>query len=93
LSDARSIPCGTPGVRDLWADKRRLVERTPHPMHGTLIEIRLTAQGREVFEAADACVAAWAKPHSDITGKILNQREAWQTGVNIFGPLLQPSAK
>ncbi len=39
-------------------DRSGLIERTPHPMHGTLIEIRLTAQGREVFEAADARVAA-----------------------------------
>lgn len=37
-------------------DKRGLIERRPHPMHGTLIEIRLTRQGRELFERADARV-------------------------------------
>lgn len=36
---------------------RGLVQRTPHPMHGTLIEIRLTPQGRDLFERADARVA------------------------------------
>ncbi|BBA95990.1 putative MarR family transcriptional regulator [Actinacidiphila reveromycinica] len=36
---------------------RGLVERTPHPMHGTLIEIRLTPQGRDLFERADARVS------------------------------------
>ena len=36
---------------------RGLVQRTPHPMHGTLIEIRLTPQGRDLFDRADARVA------------------------------------
>ena len=39
-------------------DARGLVQRTPHPMHRTLIEIRLTRQGRELFERADARVSA-----------------------------------
>lgn len=34
-----------------------LVDRTPHPVHGTLIEIRLTAAGRDLFATADARVA------------------------------------
>ncbi|MFG1694098.1 MarR family winged helix-turn-helix transcriptional regulator [Nonomuraea sp. NPDC049309] len=39
-------------------EKRGLVERRPHPMHGTLIEVRLTAAGRDLFDRADAHVAA-----------------------------------
>jgi DNA-binding MarR family transcriptional regulator len=39
-------------------EKRGLVERTPHPVHGTLIEIRLTTHGRSLFDRADAQVAA-----------------------------------
>jgi DNA-binding MarR family transcriptional regulator len=35
-----------------------LVQRSPHPMHGTLIEIRLTQRGREVFQRADARIEA-----------------------------------
>lgn len=38
-------------------EKRRLIERRPHPMHGTLIEIRLTPEGRKLFESADTRVA------------------------------------
>ncbi|MEO3875146.1 MarR family transcriptional regulator [Nonomuraea sp. B12E4] len=38
-------------------EKRGLVERRPHPMHGTLIEVRLTTAGRELFDRADAHVA------------------------------------
>ncbi|MGK5557809.1 MarR family winged helix-turn-helix transcriptional regulator [Actinomadura kijaniata] len=38
-------------------EKRGLIERRPHPMHGTLIEVRLTDQGRELFDRADARVA------------------------------------
>ncbi|WP_436777600.1 MarR family winged helix-turn-helix transcriptional regulator [Yinghuangia sp. YIM S09857] len=38
-------------------EKRGLIARTPHPMHGTLIEIRLTDAGRELFARADARVA------------------------------------
>jgi DNA-binding MarR family transcriptional regulator len=36
---------------------RGLIERRPHPMHGTLIEIRLTSAGRELFGRADAAAA------------------------------------
>ena len=36
---------------------RGLIQRRSHPMHGTLIEVRLTDQGRELFERADARVA------------------------------------
>jgi DNA-binding MarR family transcriptional regulator len=39
-------------------EARGLVERVPHPMHGTLIEIRLTQRGREVFGRADARIEA-----------------------------------
>ena len=35
---------------------RGFVRRAPHPLHGTLVEIKLTAQGRAVFEEADALV-------------------------------------
>ncbi|WP_406454338.1 MarR family transcriptional regulator [Streptomyces sp. NBC_01622] len=38
-------------------EARDLVRRTPHPVHGTLIEIRLTGRGREVFHRADTEVA------------------------------------
>ncbi|GIM92204.1 MarR family winged helix-turn-helix transcriptional regulator [Paractinoplanes toevensis] len=38
-------------------ERRGIVERTPHPMHGTLVEIRLTRAGRNLFAAADARVA------------------------------------
>lgn len=37
-------------------EARGFVERTPHPGHGTLIEIKLTEAGRAVFEEADAVV-------------------------------------
>jgi DNA-binding MarR family transcriptional regulator len=37
-------------------EARGFVERTPHPGHGTLIEIKLTDTGRAVFEEADAVV-------------------------------------
>jgi DNA-binding MarR family transcriptional regulator len=39
-------------------EARGLVQRSPHPMHGTLIEIRLTQRGREVFGRADARIEA-----------------------------------
>jgi hypothetical protein len=42
------------------------------------------------FFTAKTSAAAWARAHPEITGKVLNQREAWQAGVSIFGPLLQP---
>lgn len=35
---------------------RGFVRRAPHPLHATLVEIKLTAQGRAVFEEADALV-------------------------------------
>lgn len=35
-----------------------LVERRPHPMHRTLVEIHPTSRGREVFDRADSCVDA-----------------------------------
>ncbi|KAA9155293.1 MarR family transcriptional regulator [Amycolatopsis acidicola] len=35
-------------------EARGLVERSPHALHRTLIEIRLTGDGRELFERADA---------------------------------------
>ncbi|MFI6150422.1 MarR family transcriptional regulator [Streptomyces sp. NPDC051109] len=38
-------------------EARGLVARTPHPIHGTLIEIRMTERGAEVFAQADALVA------------------------------------
>ncbi|MER5862035.1 MarR family transcriptional regulator [Kitasatospora sp. NPDC002040] len=38
-------------------ESRGLVSRTPHPIHGTLIEIRMTERGAEVFAEADALVA------------------------------------
>lgn len=34
-----------------------LLTREPHPVHRTLVELRLTAQGRRLFERADAKVA------------------------------------
>ncbi|MTD54564.1 MarR family winged helix-turn-helix transcriptional regulator [Amycolatopsis pithecellobii] len=37
---------------------RGLVQRAAHPVHRTLLEIRLTDQGREVFDRADARVTA-----------------------------------
>jgi hypothetical protein len=42
------------------------------------------------FFTAKASATAWARTHPEITGKVLNQREARQAGVSIFGPLLQP---
>ncbi|MEK8174478.1 MarR family transcriptional regulator [Streptomyces sp. M19] len=33
-----------------------LLSRTPHPVHRTLVELRLTPQGRQLFERADAKV-------------------------------------
>lgn len=38
-------------------ESRGLVRRKPHPMHRTLIELRLTEHGRDVFERADARVS------------------------------------
>ena len=37
-------------------ETRGFVDRRPHPMHGTLIEIKLTEHGRAVFEESDALV-------------------------------------
>lgn len=37
-------------------EARGFVDRSPHPRHGTLIEIKLTDNGRAVFEEADALV-------------------------------------
>ncbi|BCJ41223.1 MarR family transcriptional regulator [Actinoplanes ianthinogenes] len=39
-------------------EKAGLIARAAHPMHGTLIEIRTTEAGRELFDRADAQVAA-----------------------------------
>jgi len=38
-------------------ESRGLVTREPHPVHKALIELRLTARGRRLFERADAKVA------------------------------------
>ncbi|BCY11464.1 MarR family winged helix-turn-helix transcriptional regulator [Actinoplanes sp. L3-i22] len=38
-------------------EQRGLIERRPHPVHGTLIEIRLTPAGTDLFTRADARVA------------------------------------
>ncbi|TDC63711.1 MarR family transcriptional regulator [Micromonospora sp. KC207] len=38
-------------------EKRGLIERRRHPMHGTLIEIRMTPAGRDAFDRADKRVA------------------------------------
>ncbi len=38
-------------------EKRGLIERRRHPMHGTLIEIRMTPTGRDAFDRADERVA------------------------------------
>lgn len=38
-------------------EARGLVQRSPHPRHGSLVEIKLTEPGRAVFEEADALVA------------------------------------
>ncbi|WP_031470860.1 MarR family winged helix-turn-helix transcriptional regulator [Sciscionella sediminilitoris] len=38
-------------------EARGLVDRSPHPMHRTLIELRLTTEGRELFTRADKRVA------------------------------------
>ena len=48
-------------------EARGLVQRSPHPMHGTLIEIHLTQRGREVFERADALIEAL---DSDLAGDL-----------------------
>jgi hypothetical protein len=48
-----------------------------------------TCCGAINFFTANASAAAWARAHPEITGKVLDQREAWQAGVSIFGPLLQ----
>lgn len=37
-------------------EARGFVDRTPHPLHGTLVEIKLTEHGRTVFAEADALV-------------------------------------
>ena len=37
-------------------EARGFVDRRPHPPHGTVIEIKLTENGRAVFEEADALV-------------------------------------
>jgi hypothetical protein len=42
------------------------------------------------FFTTETTATAWAKTHPEITGNVLNQCQAWQTGVSIFGPLLQP---
>lgn len=38
-------------------ETRGYVDRRPHPLHATLVEIKLTEHGRAVFEEADALVA------------------------------------
>ena len=48
-----------------------------------------TCCGTISFFTAKASAAAWARAHPEITGKVLDQREAWQAGVSTFGPLLQ----
>lgn len=35
-------------------EKHGLITRAPHPVHRTLVELRLTPVGRQVFEDADA---------------------------------------
>ena len=48
-----------------------------------------TCCGTINFFTARARAAAWARTRPEISGKVLNQREAWQAGVSTFGPLLQ----
>ena len=38
-------------------EARGFIQRSPHPHHGSLVEIKLTEPGRAVFEEADALVA------------------------------------
>jgi DNA-binding MarR family transcriptional regulator len=40
-------------------ETQRLLRRTPHPLHRTLIELTLTDAGRKLFASADAAVAAY----------------------------------
>ncbi|WP_327090357.1 alkylmercury lyase family protein [Nonomuraea sp. NBC_01738] len=42
------------------------------------------------FFTTPAAAQAWSQAHPHITGQVLAQRQAWQIGVHIFGPLLQP---
>ena len=38
-------------------EARGYIDRRPHPLHATVIEIKLTEHGRAVFDEADALVA------------------------------------
>lgn len=48
-----------------------------------------TCCGAINFFTTPTAATTWAGDHADVTGQILNQQEAWQTGVTIFGPLLK----
>jgi hypothetical protein len=50
--------------------------------------MQLTVLAVPDFFATDAAAAGWAACHPDITGGILSQARALQTGVGIFGRLL-----
>ncbi|MGH3375912.1 MAG: alkylmercury lyase family protein [Actinoallomurus sp.] len=41
------------------------------------------------FFTSGESAAAWAEAHPEVTGQILSQRDALETGVQIFGPLLR----
>lgn len=48
-----------------------------------------TCCGTISFFTTPVAATAWAKQHPDVTGRIMGRREAWQTGVAIFAPLLR----
>lgn len=50
--------------------ERGLVERTPHELHGNVLETRLTDEGRSVMEVADAgAVAVERRLAAEFTGE------------------------
>ncbi|MGK5555357.1 alkylmercury lyase family protein [Actinomadura kijaniata] len=49
-----------------------------------------TCCGTINFFTGPQAATAWAKARPRVVGPVLEQRQAWQLGVSIFGPLLRP---
>ncbi|MER6511238.1 organomercurial lyase [Nonomuraea sp. NPDC001636] len=46
--------------------------------------------GHVNFFADSAAAQAWSQAHPQAAGRLLAQRQAWEIGVDIFGPLMRP---
>lgn len=88
---AGGAPAWEPGTAVVFYGQERACGTCPPEAGAVVLPAAADTCCRAInFFTAKASAAAWARTHPEITGKVLKQRKAWQAGVSIFGPLLQP---